>query len=94
VKIKDINQIAQLPAIPATKPAPRSEVKDRVESSRSEITETMVKAEGQAELDHAKNLEAIRQAVTLGTYQPDPGRVAEEILASARLLARLRAILG
>jgi anti-sigma28 factor (negative regulator of flagellin synthesis) len=66
---------------------------DRVEIGRRELQESIRAAEQQATLEREEKLKDLEKAIADGTYRPDPHRLAEEVLRSALLLARLRALL-
>ena len=79
------------PSIAVTTPKkPSSPAQD---SPAAQVAITVSHAQKAAGAGHASRLRDIENAVRLGTYKPDVGRIAEEILASAELDARLRTTL-
>ena len=66
---------------------------DHVELGHKELQAAIRAAEQQASLERQEKLQSLERAIAEGTYRPDPHRLAEEVLRSAVLLARLRALL-
>lgn len=93
IRALDLNRRAEAGrAQPA--PAEASTV-DRVsmeESARAAATAAEV-ARRAGTGDRAARLKAIEAAVRQGTYLPDPGRIAQQILNEAEIAARLQALL-
>jgi anti-sigma28 factor (negative regulator of flagellin synthesis) len=73
----------------AKTPAPTDKVS--VEQSRAAAT-VVDSARKHVEQSRPQRLKEIEAAVRSGSYRPDPGRVAEEILNAAEVDAKLRAL--
>ncbi|HEY7725431.1 MAG TPA: flagellar biosynthesis anti-sigma factor FlgM [Anaeromyxobacteraceae bacterium] len=100
MKVTDASQIRALDlnrqsdANRAQKPeAPDTE--DRVSTEESaRVAAAVAAAARRGGGSRAQMLHAIETAVRQGTYRPDPGRIAQQILDEAELAARLQILLG
>jgi negative regulator of flagellin synthesis FlgM len=97
MKVTDTSQIKAL--APGRLPEPsrpasdHGEVADRVSTDDSARVAAAVAAASQAAgTGHTARLAAIEAAVRQGTYKPDPGQIAQQILDDAELAARLQAL--
>lgn len=94
MKVKGTKNVDSVKATQPVAGERRSTVRDRVSTGASARLEAAVaEAQRQAGLERAARLEALEAAVKSGIYRPDPQRIAQEILYSAELAARLRAML-
>ncbi|RMG11302.1 MAG: flagellar biosynthesis protein FlgM [Deltaproteobacteria bacterium] len=94
MKVKGTKNLEAVKPAHAAPEARRAAVRDRVSTDAAARLEAAVtEAQRQAGLDRAARLEALEAAVKSGVYRPDPQRIAQEILYSAELAARLRAML-
>jgi len=70
-------------------------VRDRVSVDASKGAEsTISEARRSSATDRAARMQKLEASVRSGTYSPDPGRVAEQILTDAEVDARLHAIMS
>jgi negative regulator of flagellin synthesis FlgM len=97
MKVTDIKAVEGSPrakAVEAPVPEETSVPRDRVSVQSSKDAEAAVavanKASGGRRAARAERLEA---EVRSGSYRPDAGRVAEQILADAEIDARMSALL-
>ena len=68
---------------------------DRVSIDASKGADSSIaSARRSSATDRAARLQKLEASVRSGTYSPDPGRVAEQILSDAEVDARLQAIIG
>jgi len=69
--------------------------RDRVSVDASKGAESSISAARRSSAtDRAARLQKLEASVRTGTYSPDPGRVAEQILSDAEVDARLQAIMA
>lgn len=91
-RTKGISEVDKTPP-PQDRPLPRTTT-DRVSveagQKASELVDSARKA---ASNGRAARLENIEAALRSGTYRPNPGQLAEKLLAAAEIDARLRALL-
>jgi negative regulator of flagellin synthesis FlgM len=78
---------AQRQEQPDTEDRVSTEESARIAATVAEVAQR-VGVSGRAEM-----LQAIEAAVRQGTYRPDPGRIAQQILNEAEVAARLQALL-
>ncbi|MBX7100756.1 MAG: hypothetical protein K1X89_23790 [Myxococcaceae bacterium] len=92
MKVRDSKDVAALPP-PAASAPPRRPKEDTVRVDRASALAPSVEstrvATGSARAQH---LEALRSAVRGGTVRPSADQIAEKILQTAELDARLRAM--
>ena len=90
-------------ATSAQAPAPASSsvsaaaqgVRDRVSVDSTKGAETSISAARRSSAtDRTGRMQKLEASVRSGTYSPDPGRVAEQILTDAEVDARLHAIMS
>ena len=94
MKVNDSNGVMPLSAVKASEASPRVRQEDRVTvQDRARLKALSRSAKEVASQEHVARLADIEAKVKSGTYQPDPRRIAEEILRSAELHARIQAIL-
>ena len=85
---------AQAPTSPAGSAAAQGAL-DRVSVDATKGAESSISsARRSSATDRAARLQKLEASVRSGTYSPDPGRVAEQILSDAEVDARLQAIIG
>ncbi|MEW6433351.1 MAG: flagellar biosynthesis anti-sigma factor FlgM [Myxococcota bacterium] len=79
---------------PQAAPARAAEERDRVSLERTKRLEAEVdRAKVSAGAARAAQLEALAAAIRNGTFKPSPQQLAEKLLQSAEIDARLRALL-
>jgi len=84
---------SQAPASSAGSAAAQG-ARDRVSVDASKGAEASISsARRSSASDRAARLQKLEASVRSGSYSPDPGRVAEQILSDAEVDARLHAIL-
>jgi negative regulator of flagellin synthesis FlgM len=70
-------------------------VRDRVSVDASKGAESSISAARRSSTtDRAARMQKLEASVRSGTYSPDPGRVAEQILSDAEVDARIHAIMN
>lgn len=102
MKISESAPVAGPARAPAAQTAPSSAgspgvqgALDRVSVDASKGAESSISSARRASsTDRAARLQKLEASVRSGTYSPDPGRVAEQILSDAEVDARLQAIIG
>ena len=102
MKVSESTPIAGPDRAPAPQAPPSSSgsaaaqgARDRVSVDASKGAEsTISSARRSSATDRAARLQKLESSVRSGTYAPDPGRVAEQILSDAEVDARLQAIIG
>lgn len=90
-KVEPKQQAEANQAAPVKEPAVLSERVSVDQSSRLQAALSAVQRN--ISLSRNAKLEAIEAAVRQGTYRPDPGRIAQEILNDAEITAALQALL-
>lgn len=95
MKIHDTHSAAPLQATNTTAtPARAREEKDRVTLERTKALQADIdRAKVAAGSGRAAQLQALEAAIRNGTFKPNPSQLAEKLLQSAELDARLRALL-
>lgn len=97
MKVQPTNSIKQTRR---TQPVSRQDAKesreeDRVSTSkRNRLDEVKQAAQRTGEQQHAERLRQLEEQIKMGTYRPDPGRIAAEILRAAELQAQISAVLN
>jgi negative regulator of flagellin synthesis FlgM len=96
MKISDTNAVAQAGVQPRqTRPAGQPEPTDTVSNGDAEkLARSVAIARQTAGVNRGARLQELEAAIKAGTYQPDPGRIANEILDAAQIDARLQALLS
>ena len=103
MKVSDSSPVAgsaraPAPQAPSSSPAGPASVQgalDRVSVDATKGAESSISSARRASsTDRAARLQKLEASVRSGTYSPDPGRVAEQILSDAEVDARLQAIIG
>lgn len=96
MKVRDTQAIPPTPNAEPVKPVSTSgTVSDRVTVEKAQELEAAVAAvRSDVGSGRAAKLQEIAAAVKGGTYRPNANRIAEQILQSAELDARLRAMLS
>jgi negative regulator of flagellin synthesis FlgM len=95
MKINDTHTAVPLQST-ATQAAPARarEEQDRVSLERTKALEAdLAQAKASAGASRAAQLQALEAAIRNGTFKPSPQQLAEKLLQSAELDARLRALL-
>ena len=95
MKIRNVNEIGVVEQAPAPVDSSRAGTRtDRVsvEGARNVAT-AVAAAQNGASAARTARLQQLETAIRGGQYRPDAGRLAEQILSSAELDARLRAML-
>ena len=96
MKISDTKSVAQVGITPRqSKPAGAADPTDTVSNQAAEKVARGVSVARQASgVNRGARLQQLETAIRAGTYQPDAGRIAAQILDAAQLDARLQALLG
>ena len=96
MKISETNAVAQASSTPRqTRQAGPAEPTDTVSNADAEkVARSVAVVRQSAGLNRGARLQELEAAIRTGTYQPDPGRIASQILDAAQLDARLLALLG
>jgi anti-sigma28 factor (negative regulator of flagellin synthesis) len=89
---KDIQSIERAGAAPTEAPVRRAADKVTVEEARP-ATEMVTAARAHATAGRAARLRELEAALKSGHYRPDAQRIADQILSSAEVDARLRAMM-
>jgi anti-sigma28 factor (negative regulator of flagellin synthesis) len=90
-KTKEVGGVDRAP--PSTERLPVRPRTDRVSIEEARQAEEVIKTvRGHADTGRAARLASIESAIRNGTYRPDPGRLAEQLLSQAEVDARLRAL--
>ena len=99
MKVSDASEIRQVEpkqqadagrAAPVKEPAASPERVSVDQSAR--LQEAVASVQRNLGMTRSAKLEAIEAAVRQGTYKPDPGRIAQEILNDAEITAALQAV--
>jgi negative regulator of flagellin synthesis FlgM len=94
VKVKDAGEVKPVQLVKAPEPSRRVSSADRVSlGEAAQVKELIAGTRSAAARDRAEHVAKLERAVRQGTYQPDPQRLAEEIVSAAEIDARLRAML-
>jgi negative regulator of flagellin synthesis FlgM len=95
MKVSDTNALGTVAATPRQGKAPAaSDPTDTVSSAAAErLARAVAVARQGSGVNRAERLQQLEAAIRSGTYQPDAGRIAEQILDAAVLDARLEAML-
>ena len=96
MKISDTNAVAQVGITPRqAKPSGPADPTDTVSNEAADKVARAVSVARQATgVNRSARLQELETAIKAGTYQPDVGRIAAQILDAAQLDARLQALLG
>ncbi|MCC6335711.1 MAG: flagellar biosynthesis anti-sigma factor FlgM [Myxococcales bacterium] len=96
MKVNDTHTAVPLQAAnSSTTPARAKEEKDRVSLERArELQADIERAKLAASAGRAAQLQALEAAIRNGAFRPSPQQLAEKLLQSAELDARLRALLN
>jgi negative regulator of flagellin synthesis FlgM len=96
MKISDTNALAPAAANPQKpRPATPSSPLDTVSSAdAARVAQAVNVAQQVTGGDRAGRLQELEAAIKSGTYQPDAGRIAEQILDAAQVDAKLEALLA
>jgi len=96
MKISDTNAVAQAGVQPRqTRPTGQPEPTDTVSNGDAEkVARTVAVARQAAGVNRGARLQELEAAIKAGTYQPDAGRIADQILDAAQIDARLQALLS
>jgi flagellar biosynthesis anti-sigma factor FlgM len=89
--IERIPSSTDSPKAPPAPPAPEDRVSVGEERKLDDLVRT---TRSRASSVRASKLEQIEAAVAKGSYRPDAGRIADQILAAAEIDARLRAMMS
>lgn len=98
MKVEDNKPVKGVDRVPTPSPSPEGGGRtpaptDKVSVEQSRAAATVVdSARKHVAQSRPQRLSQIEAAVRSGTYRPDPGRVAEEILNAAEVDAKLRAL--
>lgn len=95
MKIRDTNEVGRLgPTAPATEGARPQKSGDKVSTdAQQQVEQAVATAQLSSASARSAKLQALESAIAAGTYRPNPGQIADQILESAELTARLRAML-
>ena len=93
MRIKNSTEVSRTEGPQAPRDPSQKAIKDRVRKSSPKLEQAIQTAAAEAKLERQNELARVGQSVQSGSYRLDPHRVAEEILRSAELLARLQALL-
>lgn len=93
-----ITDIAQAPSVQKTGPAQssagQSVVADKVQAEQAnDVAESVQTAKASAVPARTVKLQQLQQLVRSGGYQPDPQRIADQILNAAQIDAALRTMI-
>ncbi len=103
MKVSDTSNVAQARAAQgaepvaseiakgAAEPAKKASVSDKVSLAHASVVEEAAKVASSSRMERLKQVEA---AVRQGSYRPDAGRIAQQIIDDAEVTARVRAALG
>ena len=96
MKISETNAVAQVSVTPRqTRQAGPAEPTDTVSKGDAEKVARAVAVVRQSTgVSRGARLQELEAAIKAGTYHPDAGRIASQILDAAQLDARLQALLG
>lgn len=93
MKIRDLKEIAPVPAATSTT-APARTRDDRVSLERTqELKQTIDRARASAGAGRAAQLAALEASISSGTFQPNSQQIADKLLQAAEVDARLRKLL-
>lgn len=96
MKISETNAVAQASATPRqARQAGPAEPTDTVSNGDAEkVARSVAVVRQSAGISRGARLQELEIAIKAGTYQPNAGRIASQILDAAQLDARLQALLG
>ena len=96
MKVNDTTPLAPVRALRPAEPAQKvKSAKDKVSTNEQERVSTVTsEAQELASKERSVRLQELEAQVQAGTYKPDAGRIAEQILAEAELNARIRSMLN
>ena len=75
----------------AAEPSKKAGVSDKVSLGHASVVEEAAKVASSGRMERLKQVEA---AVRQGSYRPDAGRIAQQIIDDAEVTAKVRAALG
>lgn len=94
MKIKGSTEVTPVRRTPETQPIGTPDRQDRVSTEQVDQAVKSAKvAQSLAAGDRTAKLKQLEAQVRAGNYRPDPLQIAEELLRTAELTARLRALI-
>ena len=96
MKVNDTTPLAPVRSLrPAEQTQQVNSAKDKVSTNEQERVSTVTsEAQELASKERSVRLQELEAQVQSGSYKPDAGRIAEQILAEAELNARIRSLLN
>jgi anti-sigma28 factor (negative regulator of flagellin synthesis) len=96
VKVNDTTPLAPVRSLrPAEQTQQVNSAKDKISTNEQERVSTVTsEAQELASKERSVRLQELEAQVQSGSYKPDAGRIAEQILAEAELNARIRSLLN
>lgn len=96
MKVNDTTPLAPVRSLrPAEQTQKVNSAKDKVSTNEQERVNTVTnEAQELASKERSVRLQELEAQVQSGSYKPDAGRIAEQILAEAELNARIRSLLN
>ncbi|MEW5847929.1 MAG: flagellar biosynthesis anti-sigma factor FlgM [Myxococcota bacterium] len=93
MRIKETTEVGALrPETPVESRGPPQKTETTAPPA-AQVAISIANARAAADAARSARLQEIRAAVERGTYKPDPGRIADQILEAAEINARLRTLL-
>ncbi len=94
MKIRDTNEVGRIGPTAATEGVRPQPSGDKVSvSAREGVDQAVAKAQLSSVMARSAKLQALEAAIAKGSYKPNPGQIADQLLEAAELTARLRAML-
>ena len=96
MKVNDTTPLAPVRSLrPAEQTQQVNSAKDKISTNEQERVSTVTsEAQELASKERSVRLQELEAQVQSGSYKPDAGRIAEQILAEAELNARIRSLLN
>lgn len=96
MKVRDVGDVSSaVPGEPVKAASTATAVADKVSADQAQqLQASLASIRASAGSDRNARLLQVAAAVRGGTYRPNPNRIADQILESAELEARIRAMLA
>jgi flagellar biosynthesis anti-sigma factor FlgM len=94
MKIRDTNEVGRIVPTAAPESVRPQQSGDKVTvEAQKEVEQAVAAAQLSSASARGAKLQALEAAIAAGSYKPNPGQIADQLLESAELTARLRAML-
>jgi len=94
MKIRDTNEVGRVLPTAASEGVRPQPAGDKVSvSAQDEVDQAVARAQLSTASARSAKLQALEAAIASGSYKPNPGQIADQLLEAAELTARLRMLL-